>query len=249
MESGHHHEIVSLLPHDIGFFVSFIGAFSSFFSIWQFCIAQISPFFMTFIIGVYFTEDSSAIKKAIMSILITSLGYIAGFSIVFAMLGLSTADIGGYFLYNIKVFRILSGIVIFLSGAIMADKGLDKNILPFLPKHIFWLLAPFLGASFAFVYSPCIPPVLSQVLNYASIPENAEKGFWLLIVYGIGLSAAFISVGMPLSLFVGWLAYQRERPRLFITISALSLIMLGIMAITGLMVYYKAFLLSFFVSD
>ncbi|MBI3397693.1 MAG: hypothetical protein HY026_00385 [Deltaproteobacteria bacterium] len=247
MEPLHHHEIANLLTSDVSFSGAFIGAFFSFFSIWQFCIAQISPFFMAFIAGVYLIENNDAVKKSIISILIASLGYSAGFSIVFAMLGLSGSNIGGYFLYNIKVFRILSGILILLSGISIMSKGLDKTPIPFLPNRIFWFLAPFIGASFAFVYSPCIPPALSQILNYASMPENTAKGFWLLVVYGIGLSAAFISVGIPLSLFVGWLAHRIKQSHPFIIGSAVFLIVLGVMAITDLMIYYKAFLLSFFV--
>ena len=40
------------------------GGFSSFFSIWQVCILQISPFFIAFIVGSYLaTPDQKADRK------------------------------------------------------------------------------------------------------------------------------------------------------------------------------------------
>jgi len=244
MEPGHHHEIVKLAS-EIGYSTAFAGAFSSFFSIWQFCIAQISPFFMAFLAGVYLLENS-AVRKSAINLFITSLGYSAGFSVIFALLGSSGAGIAGYLLYHIKDLRILSGIFVLLTGALMIVMAFIRNLAPVSPR-IFWLLAPLVGASFAFIYSPCIPPVLSQVLNYASQPENAARGLLLLLIYGMGLSAAFVSVGAPFALIIGRLAKGIERLGIVIFGCAFFLMAMGIMAVTGLTIYYKAFLLSFFV--
>ncbi|MBI3755566.1 MAG: hypothetical protein HY265_05345 [Deltaproteobacteria bacterium] len=244
MEPGHHHEIVKLVS-EITCSTAFAGAFSSFFSIWQFCIAQISPFFVAFLAGVYLLE-TSAVRKSAINLFITSLGYSAGFSVVFALLGSSGAGMAGYLLYHIKDLRMLSGVFILLTGALMIVMAFIRNLAPVSPR-IFWLLAPLAGASFAFIYSPCIPPVLSQILNYASQPENAARGLLLLIVYGMGLSAAFVSVGAPFAIVIGRLAKGIERPGLVIFGCAFFLMVMGIMAVTGLTIYYKAFLLSFFV--
>ena len=244
MEPGHHHEIVKLVS-EIAYSTAFAGAFYSFFSIWQFCIAQISPFFMVFFAGVHLFENGPA-RKSAMNLFVTSLGYSAGFSIIFAMLGSSGIGMAGYLLYYIKDLRMLSGIFILLTGALMIVMAFISNLTP-VSLRIFWLLAPFVGASFAFIYSPCIPPVLSHVLNYASMPENAARGLLLLIVYGMGLSAAFISVGAPFAIAVGRLAKGIERLGLVIFACAFLLMVMGTMAVTGIMVYYKAFLLSFFV--
>ncbi|MBI5328770.1 MAG: hypothetical protein HZB80_10870 [Deltaproteobacteria bacterium] len=246
MESGHHHEIVNLISN-VGFSEAFFGAFSSFFSSWQFCIAQISPFFMVFLIAVCLIKEVGSLKQPTTNLLITSFGYLVGFSIIFALLGASGTGISGYLLYHIKSFRMLSGIFILLIALLMIAIAFVRNIAQTLPGSIFWILAPFVGASFAFIYSPCIPPTLSQLLNYASVPENAVRGFLFLIIYGIGLSTAFIAIGLPLAIAVGWLTQRIRRHGLVIFCCAFFLMILGIMAMSGFMVYYKAFLLSFFV--
>lgn len=244
MEFGHRHEIINLIS-TVGFSEAFIGAFFSFFSIWQFCIAQVSPFFMAFITGVYLLEGKG-LQKSIVSLFVISVGYLAGFSIVFALLGSSGIGTAGYLLYHINSLRVISGVFLLLIGACLIATVFLKNIIK-VSSHIFYLLAPFVGASFAFIYSPCIPPVLSRVLNYASMPENAARGLLLLMVYGFGLIAAFISVGIPLAVVVGWLTKKMKRPGIIVFGCAILLTVMGIMAVTGSMIYYKAFLLSFFV--
>ena len=249
MESGHHHEIINLVS-DVSFSGAFIGAFSSFFSTWQFCIAQISPFFIVFLVGVSLLSGSPrfkggrTLKKPGINLFAASLGYLVGFSIIFALLGASGTGIAGYLLYHIKGLRLFSGIFILLVGMLMIGMGLVRSASQ---SYIIWFLAPFLGASFAFIYSPCIPPALSQILNYASGPENALRGLLLLIVYGMGLSSAFIFVGVPMGIIAGWLTKKTGRAGLVGFCCAFLLMILGLMAITGVMVYYKAFLLSSFV--
>ena len=247
LEHHHEHEAVKELAADIGCLDSLIGGFLSFFSIWQFCIAQISPFFMAFILGVRLITDASTLKKSAANLLIPSIGYSAGFSIIFALLGSSGTYTGSYLLYNIKYFRLLSGIFILFTGVFIAGTGFLIKVITPPTNAIVWLLAPLLGVAFAFVYSPCIPPVLSKLLNYASIPENAVNGLLLLTVYGMGLSSAFVAAGIPFAMAVGWQADKGRRPGLIILGSAFFLMALGAMNITGLMVYYKAFLLGFFV--
>lgn len=244
MEPAHHHEIVNLIA-SVGFSEAFSGAFLSFFSIWQFCIAQVSPFFMAFLAAAHILEKGAA-RKSATNLFVISLGYLGGFSIVFALLGSSGLGVAGYLLYYIKDLRVLSGIFVLLVGILMLAVVFLRNLAAF-SGRIFRILSPFVGASFAFIYSPCIPPVLSKVLNYASLPENAARGLLLLVVYGIGLSAAFVLVGAPLAILIGLLARRIKRDAIVISGCAFLLMVLGIMTISGMMVYYKAFLLSFFV--
>jgi cytochrome c-type biogenesis protein len=192
-------------------------------------------------------ENGRISKKSVLAVLTASFGYLAGFSIIFAMLGSIGTDIGGYLLYNIRSLRILSGIFILITGVLMSGRCFNTTICAFLPSQIFWFLSPLLGASFALVYSPCIPPVLSTLLSYVSIEENTVRGFYLLFIYGIGLSAAFVIAGVAFAMPIGAVAKKMKQPYVIIYGGAFILMVLGIMAITGFMVYYKAFLLSFFV--
>lgn len=231
------------MESNIGFLTSFWGGFSSFFSIWQVCILQISPFFMAFIIARYLIDENAAITD----LLVSGIGYLIGFSITFAILGSSSLYLSSYLLYNIKVFRIISGIFVILVGIFIITVGVLRHLAPLAINRIFLLVSLLLGASFAIAYSPCIPPVLSNILNFASIPQNAAHGFVFLAAYGIGLSAAFIITGIFLSLLAGMIVEKIGKANIMIAGSAFVLMAMGFMTATGLMVYYKAFLLGFFV--
>jgi len=47
------------------------------------------------------------------------------------------------------------------------------------------------GISFAFIYSPCITPIMSDIMGIASQRETAVEGWYLAFVYGVGINAAF----------------------------------------------------------
>lgn len=208
---------------------------------------QISPFFIAFIAGFHLIRGDEDTGKATLALLLPGLGYMIGFSILFALLGAGGLAISGYLLYHIRGFRIVSGTFITLVGITMVGLGAIRNIVPLYLTPLFTILALFLGMAFAFAYSPCIPPVLSQLMNYASMSENKVMGAVLLAIYGFGLSTAFVATGIVMALAIGWAVIGRKGNGLVIGGCAFLLMVLGIMVTTGLMTYYKAFLVGFFV--
>ncbi|MBI5683360.1 MAG: hypothetical protein HZC45_09435 [Deltaproteobacteria bacterium] len=235
------------MESNISIFTAFWGGFSSFFSIWQVCLLQISPFFMAFMLGFHLTCERDIFRQSIIRMFAAGFAYTIGFSIIFAILGSSSTYLSSYILYNIKVFRLISGIFIILIGLLMVGVGVFRYVLPIASSRIFLFTTFFLGVSFATAYSPCIPPVLSNILNFASIKENAARGFTLLAAYGTGLCAAFIITGIAFSLAVEGIVEKIGRVNTVIAGCAFLLLILGFMVSLNLMVYYKAFLLGFFV--
>ncbi|HBO83585.1 MAG: hypothetical protein A2073_02530 [Deltaproteobacteria bacterium GWC2_42_11] len=235
------------MESNINLFTAFWGGFSSFFSIWQVCLLQISPFFMVFMIGFHLTCERDIIRKSAARMLVAGFAYLIGFSLTFAIFGSSSTYLSSYILYNIKVFRLISGIFIILAGLLMAGVGVFRYALPLASSRIFSFTALILGVSFAIAYSPCFPPVLSNILNFASIKENYVRGFALLSTYGTGLCTAFIITGIAFSLVVERIVEKVGRANTVIAGCALLLLILGFMVSANMIVYYKAFLLGFFV--
>lgn len=235
------------MESNIGFSTAFFGGFLSFFSIWQVCLLQISPFFMAFMLGFHLICERTFFKQSIIRLLAVGLAYTIGFSIVFAILGSSSTYLNAYILYNIKVFRFIAGIFIIFTSLLMLGLGVFRYVLPVAVVRIFLAAAIFLGAAFATAYSPYIPPVLSNILNFASIKENTARGFALLLVYGTGLCTAFIVTGIAISLAVEKITERVGKVNAVIAVCAVLLLILGFMVSTNTLVYYKAFLLGSFV--
>lgn len=238
-----------MIIKDIGFLAAFWGGFSSFFSIWQLCLMQITPFFMAFSVGLYLVEyrplplgEGRGEGSAMKSLLLACIGYILGFSIVFALMGTSGWWTAAYILYNIEDFRMAAAIYLTAIGVLMVLNNIyrkGKRIQVFcLPAGLL------LGASFAVAYSPCIPPVMSDIMNFAGKPGNAHRGFHLLAVYGFGLTLAFAVTGVVISTVIGNFAQEKPTRNAIIAASCGALLIMAFLLITDLMIRYKSFLVG-----
>lgn len=221
--------------------------FASFFSIWQVCILQISPFFMVFIVGLNGAVEAAEVPGRRRWLLWPVVSYPIGFSVVFALLSASALPVSRLLTYNIESWRLVSGLFFLLLSAHF-----------FLMDRLVWagryttgwlagVLSALLGVAFALIYSPCITPTLSQILGVGVRADSAVQGAVLAFGYGFGLSVAFGVVGSALVwLLRRWHGWPL-RVRGIKDGCAAVLLILGIMNVTDLMVYYKAFFLGLLV--
>jgi len=102
-----------------------------------------------------------------------------------------------------------------------------------------------IGSSFAIAYSPCITPMLSDIMGLASQRSTAAEGWYLAFCYGLGTSIAMCMVSIALILFLGKRQTVLLNASLIKNICAIILLAFAFMNITGLMRHYKAFVLGF----
>lgn len=237
-----------MIIKDIGFLAAFWGGFSSFFSIWQLCLMQITPFFLAFAVGLYIVEGGSELRtpnSLISGLLLACAGYILGFSIVFALMGTSGWGAAAYIIYNIEDFRKAAAAYMTIIALLMV---VYNRYIIHIPHSTFRILCLpigiLLGASFAVAYSPCIPPVMSSIMNFASKPGNAHRGFHLLVVYGFGVTLAFAISGILLSAAVGYFTVRKSARNIIVYLSSGTLFIMAFLIITDLMIRYKSFLVG-----
>ncbi|MBF0370121.1 MAG: hypothetical protein HQL52_11760 [Magnetococcales bacterium] len=223
-----------------------MGGFGNFFSIWQVCILQISPFFMFFIVGLYLVGYRGQGAPCLQArVLLPSLSYLIGFSILFAPLNARGWSIGREIAYNLSVLGLASGwfllvvsLYFLLSGRVDWPEG-------FRGKWVGTGMAFLIGCAFSFVYSPCITPELSIILGIGSRPETALEGAFYAFFYGSGMSFAMGLVAYALIFALkDWLI---RRQRLVLDVCGGVLVVLAGLNVSGVMVYYKAFILGFLV--
>ncbi len=221
------------------------GGFSSFFSIWQVCILQISPFFMLYILGLYLVSEEKGKQSAVVNMLLPSITYTLGFSIIYALLSARGIDAGRMLVSNINNLRIAAGVFI---GIISLQFILALKLESFrslLKPVSLGLFPPLLGVSFALIYSPCVTPTYASILQIAVQPETARQGATLAWGYGLGMGLSFSIVGMLLVYSIRNLSPDYKP--ILRNVSGVVLGILAIMNITGVMVYYKAFFLGLLV--
>jgi len=139
-------------------------------------------------------------KKRDWGVFIGSIFFVAGFSLVFALIGvlLETIFSGFQFAAQLWINRIAGTIIIilgiFLTGLIPLPRFMLKerrfNAKIFKSKY---LTALFMGAAFGLAWTPCIGPILGAVITLASIqPINS---YFLLLSFSLGLGIPFLVIG------------------------------------------------------
>ncbi len=221
------------------------GGLSSFFSIWQICLLQISPFFVAFIVGIYLATHGKNPDPEIHRWIIPScIAYSIGFIVFYSLLIASGLNISRPLIHNIGVLRIVSGFIILFASLYI----FLVNRIPFLDKlHrplLLSTLSLLIGISFAIIYSPCITPMLSDIMGLASQRSTAVEGWYLAFCYGLGTSIALSMTTVAIILFARRQASILRRAIPIKNICALMLLILAGMNITGLMRHYKAFVLG-----
>ena len=133
--------------------------------------------------------------------------FVAGFSAVFAVLGvLVNAVLQGAATEIVTWLSRVAGVIIIALGlhltGLLRIPLLDRNYsirpsgLPgsssgMKPGHLSSLL---FGASFAVAWTPCVGPVLGSTLALAAV--RPASAFPLLLAYAIGLGMPFLLVGL-----------------------------------------------------
>ena len=231
-----------------GLIGSFFGGIGVFFSVWQLCIMQFSPFYIAYLLTVYFLIDGSAgrSRSAVKPLLITAVGLAAGFSLVFAILSDPGFASNYAFLSGLRGLKTASGVFILAAGALMILLAVlgRFDTKAYVPAA----LSPFVGASFAIAYSPCIPPVLSEILNFSGMPGNSFKGLILLFVYAAGVCASATLVSSVMVMYFRLRQKGRKTRRSMFppVFSSLVFMIIGLLLVLGLMLRYKRFLVNIF---
>jgi cytochrome c-type biogenesis protein len=169
-------------------------------------------------------------RGTVRRVVTSSLPFIAGFTVVFVVLGAGAAAIGNAFSANAQTE--VAGFVLVVLG--LAFVGL----LP-VPQR---LLAPgllagarrrgsgaLLGGAFAVCAAPCIGTVLAAVLVLASNTGTVLKGAALLAAYALGLGLAFLLAGVAFARAMATFRWLRDHYRVIQVVSGLTLVALGLL--------------------
>ncbi len=171
------------------------------------------------------------------------LAFIAGFTVVFTILGASASSVGRLFLTHQHALEVVSGILIVLFGALLVAMAAGVRLPMALAGEKRFLVRPsvlgswappVLGMAFAFAWTPCIGPVLGSVLALAAgTGGSATGGIALLLAYSLGLGVPFLLSGLAFGRMTDLLARVRGRLRVVDLVGGIILVAFGILLLTG----------------
>lgn len=222
------------------------GGFSSFFSIWQVCILQISPFFIAFIVGIYLaTLGRDGDPKISRWVVLPCTVYSIGFTVFYSLLIASGLNVSRPLIHHIGDLRVVSGLFFLFAGLYILLVNRISSLGKIHSSLLINALSLLIGITFAFIYSPCITPMLSDIMGLASQRDTAVEGWFLAFWYGLGISIALCMTSIALILLAGKRGFALRNASLIKNICGIILLVLAVMNLTGLMTHYKAFVLGF----
>ena len=229
------------------FSIAFLAGLISFLSP---CVLPLIPGYISYICGTSFDKLSQERKGLI---IVKTLFFTLGFSLVFIALGSTATYIGKFFLLNSNILRIISGIIIIIFSlkliGIINFNFFNKDIRFFTDKYNQSLTFPILvGAAFGFGWTPCIGPILGSILALAAVEENFNKSFFLLSSYSLGLAIPFILSGILIEKFLIFSKAVKEHLLKITRIGGIILLLTGIAILTGQLQVLGFFILEYFPS-
>ena len=226
--------------------VAFSAGFISFLSP---CVLPLIPGYISYISGQALDE----IIKDNKSVLLKTIFFSIGFSIVFISFGITASFIGKLLISYSNQLRIIAGIIIILFSlqfiGLINLKILNSETRFFTKNYNDNLIFPIIvGAAFGFGWTPCIGPVLGSILALAAIEENISKGILLLSFYSLGLAIPFIISGILIDKFLLFSKSFRGYISKITKAGGIILLLTGIAILTGQLQVLGFFILEYFPS-
>jgi len=168
------------------------------------------------------------------TVMLHSLTFILGFSVVFIALGAVATGIGQLANEYHNVLAKVAGVIVIIFGlhltglfkikALYADKRLHdvKGGSSALGSFV-------IGFAFAFGWTPCIGPILATILLLAGAQETVLRGILLLAIYSLGLAVPFLLTSLGIDRFLGFYTRFRRHLHVVEVFSGVLLIAVGIL--------------------
>ncbi len=203
------------------------------------CVLPLVPGYLSAVTGVSPTDlDDAGWRR----VLVPSLLFVASFSTVFILLGLTATGLGSTLNEHRALLNKISASLIIAMGVLFVAA-------PFVPRlnrewHVDALMTragkggPVVaGGAFAVAWTPCIGPTLGAILSAAALSGSAGRGAFLLAVYSAGLAIPFLLTAVAFSRMTTAFDVIKRHYPLIIATGGVILIAMGVLIWTNQFVH------------
>jgi cytochrome c-type biogenesis protein len=202
------------------------------------CVLPLVPGYVSLISGSGIEELKSQQAQLLRKVMLNSIAFIVGFSMVFIALGALATEVSQILARYKSLLAQVAGVAIIIFGlhltgvfrikALYADARLHK-----LKGGSTAWGAFVIGFAFAFGWTPCVGPILAGILTLAAAQDTVTKAIFLLAVYSLGLAVPFLLTSLGIERFLKFYSRFRLHMHAVEVGSGALLIALGALLVLG----------------
>jgi len=210
------------------------------------CVLPLIPGYLSYVSGLSLDDlragtgstANVAPPDARRRVIVASLAFILGFSLVFVSLGASASLIGQFLMSRLTILGKIAGAIIIVFGLhtmgvfriewLYQDKRVQSNRRP-----AGFVGATLVGIAFAFGWTPCIGPILAGILAIAAAQDTVGDGVRLLLAYSLGLGVPFFATALAINRFFVAFAKIRRYYHAIELVSGALLVIIGVLIFTN----------------
>jgi cytochrome c-type biogenesis protein len=212
--------------------VAFVAGLVSFVSP---CVLPLVPGYLSAVTGVNVAEIQQADWRRVLG---PSLLFIAAFSTVFILLGLTATALGETLRDNQDLLSDIGAVLLILMGVLfIATMFVDRLNREWRVDALMERAGkggPIVaGAAFSIAWTPCTGPALGGILTLAGIQGEVAHAAFLLAVYSAGLAVPFLLTALAFSRATTAFAALKRHYRAIVATGGGILIAMGILILSG----------------
>lgn len=199
------------------------------------CLLPLLPVYVAYFAGDAASEGDSSGRT-----FVNAIGFVAGFSAVFTLLGAFAGVAGSLLIQHRVALNAACGIVMIVLGLSYAGlvhlPGLDRTLRshPSVRPTGFARSLLF-GMVFAVGWSPCVGTFLASALSLAASSASVGSGVVLLLCFSVGLGLPFVLSAMLVGQLERAFAWVKRHYRTINVACGILLVCAGVLTATGLM--------------
>lgn len=214
--------------------VALVAGLVSFFSP---CVIPLLPGYLSYATGLSGADLASGeaeVRRGRM--LLGSLLFVLGFSVVFVALGALSGAVGAWLVTWRGTLTLVLGVLTILLGLAFAGlvPALQRDWRVHKVPAVGLAAAPLLGFLFGLGWTPCIGPTLAAITTLSLNEATAGRGALLSAVYAVGLGVPFVVAGLAYRRALGAFGVVRRHQAWVTRAGGLMLVVVGILLVTGL---------------
>jgi cytochrome c-type biogenesis protein len=199
------------------------------------CVLPLVPGYLSTVIGVTPADMKNTGARRV---LVPSLLFIASFSLIFILLGMSATLIGSTLNAHKQTLEQVGGVLIIVMGVIFLATPFVRVLNREWHSEALLRLAgrggPLVaGAAFAIAWTPCTSITLGAILTQAAVSSSAAHGAVLLAFYSAGLAIPFLLIALAFERMSDALSVVKRHFPAIIAIGGVVMITLGVLILTG----------------